>query len=124
MRNYVENRPRYAGYPFEKLFPDMLFPADSSEHSKLKASQARDLLAKMLVVDPLQRIGVDAALNHAYIHVWYVLSTIHLRISSTLKFASGALGMTSLKCKQQVQRVNNRAVAACSIIPSTNVNIP
>lgn len=49
----------------------MLFPADSSEHSKLKASQARDLLAKMLVVDPLHRIGVDAALNHAYIHVWY-----------------------------------------------------
>jgi len=71
VRNYVENRPRYAGYPFEKLFPDMLFPADSSEHSKLKASQARDLLSKMLVVDPLQRIGVDAALNHPYIHVWY-----------------------------------------------------
>lgn len=71
VRNYVENRPRYAGYPFEKLFPDMLFPADSSEHSKLKASQARDLLCKMLVVDPIQRIGVDDALNHPYIHVWY-----------------------------------------------------
>ena len=38
VRNYVENRPRYAGYPFEKLFPDVLFPPDSSEHSGLKVS--------------------------------------------------------------------------------------
>ncbi len=71
VRNYVENRPRYAGYPFDKLFPDLLFPADSSEHSKLKASQARDLLSKMLVVDPERRISVDDALNHSYINVWF-----------------------------------------------------
>jgi c-Jun N-terminal kinase len=71
VRNYVENRPRYGGYPFDKLFPDLLFPADSSEHSKLKASQARDLLSKMLVVDPLRRITVDEALNHSYINVWF-----------------------------------------------------
>jgi len=71
VRNYVENRPRYSGYSFEKLFPDLLFPADSSEHSKLKASQARDLLSRMLVVDPERRISVDDALTHAYINVWY-----------------------------------------------------
>lgn len=35
VRTYVENRPRYAGYSFDKLFPDVLFPADS-EHNKLK----------------------------------------------------------------------------------------
>uniref|UniRef100_A0A8C5BIP5 Stress-activated protein kinase JNK n=1 Tax=Gadus morhua TaxID=8049 RepID=A0A8C5BIP5_GADMO len=67
---YVENRPRYAGYSFEKLFPDVLFPADS-EHNKLKASQARDLLSKMLVIDASKRISVDEALQHAYINVWY-----------------------------------------------------
>ena len=37
VRTYVENRPRYAGYSFEKLFPDVLFPADS-DHNKLKGS--------------------------------------------------------------------------------------
>uniref|UniRef100_A0A8C6DYU5 Stress-activated protein kinase JNK n=1 Tax=Moschus moschiferus TaxID=68415 RepID=A0A8C6DYU5_MOSMO len=37
VRTYVENRPKYAGYSFEKLFPDVLFPADS-EHNKLKAT--------------------------------------------------------------------------------------
>ncbi len=39
VRTYVENRPRYAGYSFEKLFPDVLFPADS-EHNKLKGKEA------------------------------------------------------------------------------------
>lgn len=72
VRNYVENRPRYAGYSFEKLFPDVLFPGDSGEHSRLKATQARDLLSKMLVVDPDKRISVDQALEHPYINIWYL----------------------------------------------------
>ena len=32
---------------------------------------ARDLLGKMLVIDPDKRISVDDALMHAYINVWY-----------------------------------------------------
>lgn len=71
VRNYVENRPRYPGFSFDKLFPDMLFPSDSNEHNRLKASQARDLLSRMLVIDPERRISVDDALLHPYINVWY-----------------------------------------------------
>lgn len=71
VRNYVENRPRYPGYSFERLFPDVLFPSDSSEHNRLRASQARDLLSRMLVIDPERRISVDDALLHPYINVWY-----------------------------------------------------
>lgn len=41
VRNYVENRPKYAGLTFPKLFPDSLFPADS-EHNKLKGKPFRD----------------------------------------------------------------------------------
>jgi serine/threonine protein kinase len=77
VRNYVENRPRYTGYSFDRLFPDVLFPSDSSEHSRLKASQARDLLSKMLVVDPEHRISVDQALLHSYICVWYDESEVN-----------------------------------------------
>lgn len=77
VRNYVENRPRYQGYPFERLFPDVLFPSDSGEHNRLKASQARDLLSKMLVIDPENRISVDQALLHSYINVWYDESEVN-----------------------------------------------
>ncbi|CAB1352012.1 unnamed protein product, partial [Coregonus sp. 'balchen'] len=34
-------------------------------------SQARDLLCKMLIIDPAKRIQVDEALQHPYINVWY-----------------------------------------------------
>lgn len=36
VRNYVENRPRYPGYSFDRLFPDVLFPAESTDHNRLK----------------------------------------------------------------------------------------
>lgn len=35
VRNYVENRPHFPGFPFDKLFPDELFPASSSSDSRL-----------------------------------------------------------------------------------------
>ncbi len=77
VRNYVENRPRYAGYSFERLFPDVLFPAESTDTNRLRASQARDLLSKMLVIDPEKRINVDEALMHPYINVWYDESEVN-----------------------------------------------
>uniref|UniRef100_A0A671M1H4 Stress-activated protein kinase JNK n=1 Tax=Sinocyclocheilus anshuiensis TaxID=1608454 RepID=A0A671M1H4_9TELE len=86
VRNYVENRPKYAGLTFPKLFPDCLFPADS-EHNKLKASQARDLLSKMLIIDPAKRISVDEALQHPYINVWYDPTEVEA-VSTTLLILS------------------------------------
>jgi len=38
---------------------------------RVAASQARDLLSRMLVIDPERRISVDEALLHPYINVWY-----------------------------------------------------
>ena len=35
------------------------------------ASQARDLLSRMLVIDPERRTSVDEALLHPYINIWY-----------------------------------------------------
>ncbi|XP_005661501.1 mitogen-activated protein kinase 9 isoform X3 [Sus scrofa] len=70
VRNYVENRPKYPGIKFEELFPDWIFPSES-ERDKIKTSQARELLSKMLVIDPDKRISVDEALRHPYITVWY-----------------------------------------------------
>ena len=41
------------------------------------ASQARDLLSKMLVIDQEKRISVDEALMHPYINVWYDESEVN-----------------------------------------------
>ena len=76
MRNYVENRPKYSGYSLDRLFPDQLFPPDS-EQSKLTAALARDLLGRMLIIDPDKRMSVDEALNHPYINVWYEDSEVN-----------------------------------------------
>lgn len=76
VRNYIANRPRFTGFEFERLFPDILFPADCRQ-SQLTAASARDLLSKMLVIDPLNRISVNEALNHPYIRVWYDESEVN-----------------------------------------------
>ncbi|KAL5279778.1 MAPK10 family protein [Megaselia abdita] len=76
VRNYVENRPRYQGYSFDRLFPDACF-ASGNEQDRLKAAHARDLLSKMLVIDPEQRISVAQALDHPYIYVWYDVEEVN-----------------------------------------------
>ena len=43
----------------------------------MAASQARDLLSKMLVIDPEKRINVDEALMHPYINVWFDESEVN-----------------------------------------------
>ncbi|VDL65717.1 unnamed protein product [Nippostrongylus brasiliensis] len=76
VRNYVENRPKYPPVPFETLFADNMFPP-GADNARLTAAKARDLLARMLVIDPEQRISVDDALAHEYVNVWFDASEVH-----------------------------------------------
>ena len=50
---------------------------DESLFLPLTASQARDLLSRMLVIDQEDRINVDEALMHPYINVWYDESEVN-----------------------------------------------
>ncbi|XP_048590112.1 stress-activated protein kinase JNK isoform X2 [Nematostella vectensis] len=77
VRMYCTRRPKQPGFSFEALFPDDLFPPEN----KLKASQCRDLLSKMLVIDPAKRISVMEALHHPYVHVWYDANEVECPVS-------------------------------------------
>lgn len=54
-------------------------------HNWFPASQARDLLSKMLVIDASKRISVDEALQHPYINVWYDPTEVEA-VSTCLRF--------------------------------------
>lgn len=71
VRDFVRSRPRRQSIPFEQLFKDEYFPDDSAQYEQLNSRNARDLLSKMLVIDPRYRMSVDEALNHPYIKLWY-----------------------------------------------------
>ena len=69
---------------------------------KILASQARDLLSKMLVIDPEKRISVDSALNHPYINVWYEdseVNAVSMTVHSFRTLASQHPGCHKLQVK-------------------------
>ena len=65
----VRTRPYYRGINFNRLFPDGCFPIENNG-SRQRASQARDLLQKMLELDPEKRTTIDDALRHPYANIW------------------------------------------------------
>lgn len=57
----------------------------------ISAAQCRDLLSKMLVIDPAKRISVVDAMHHSYVHVWYDASEVEcVSISNNLEVYWGA----------------------------------
>ena len=48
-----------------------------SAHVLTPARHARDLLSKMLQIDPKNRITVDAALSHPYVSIWFDASEVN-----------------------------------------------
>lgn len=71
VRYYVTSTPTSPGIPFDRLFSDDYFPQNSEEHYQLTSTNARDLVSRMLKIDPRERITVDQALEHPYLNLWY-----------------------------------------------------
>ncbi|EPY87692.1 mitogen-activated protein kinase 9 [Camelus ferus] len=83
---------------------------------KENASQARDLLSKMLVIDPDKRISVDEALRHPYITVWYdpaeaeaVMTCDHSSTFSEHPFVYPGLGPSYVILSRHPARPEKRA---------------
>ncbi|XP_058818291.1 stress-activated protein kinase JNK-like [Topomyia yanbarensis] len=71
-RRYIETLPVYPKPQFDQLFPDSAFLAvEGSGTAGLNNHNARDMLQRMLAIDPLERISVQDALAHPYVNVWF-----------------------------------------------------
>ncbi|VDM58954.1 unnamed protein product [Angiostrongylus costaricensis] len=69
---YVRSLPRQTGIPIVEIAPDANFLKDTENvRSHLTAEYARDLLSKMLVIDPDYRFSVEESLNHPYVKLWF-----------------------------------------------------
>lgn len=55
----------------EQLIPNSSFPNEIPEDPRLSPENARDLLSKMLCINPEERITIDQALMHDYVVAWF-----------------------------------------------------
>uniref|UniRef100_A0A915PZY0 Protein kinase domain-containing protein n=1 Tax=Setaria digitata TaxID=48799 RepID=A0A915PZY0_9BILA len=69
-RNFVRSKGYSKAMPFEEIFPDECFVGSYSKAPQLSA-MARDLLCKMLQIDPEKRISIDEAVRHPYVSLWF-----------------------------------------------------
>uniref|UniRef100_A0AC35GCN0 Protein kinase domain-containing protein n=1 Tax=Panagrolaimus sp. PS1159 TaxID=55785 RepID=A0AC35GCN0_9BILA len=61
---FVRSLPIFPSKAWENLFPDSLFCLHQTN------SNARDLISRMLVIDPNYRISIQNALQHPYVRLW------------------------------------------------------
>uniref|UniRef100_A0A914CZX0 Uncharacterized protein n=1 Tax=Acrobeloides nanus TaxID=290746 RepID=A0A914CZX0_9BILA len=67
-RAYVMSQPVYKAKPWVELFPDNVFPPRGTYERPITTPRAgRDLLSKMLVIDPHYRISINQALEHEFV---------------------------------------------------------
>ena len=64
----------------------------------LSVNQGRDLLCKMLQIDPAKRITVDGALKHPYVNIWFDPSGVNAVSHLTTNTVQCGLSIESYIC--------------------------
>ncbi|CAJ0571443.1 unnamed protein product, partial [Mesorhabditis spiculigera] len=80
---FVRSQPKQTAKSLEELIPDSCLPNESEDPAHyLTARYARDLISRMLAIDPEQRISVEEALRHPYVAGWLKQHDINLPITT------------------------------------------
>lgn len=95
-REHVLGMTVEQGFPFEMLFPDENFPRDP-----VRTRQARDLLSRMLVIDPVNRISIEEAFQHPYIRIWFDENEVS-RVQGGANPLNDEQMLTLQECKERI----------------------
>ncbi|CAK5074963.1 unnamed protein product [Meloidogyne enterolobii] len=78
VRNYILKLPYVATRDWKEIFPDSIFPKNIND--RLNAENARDLISRMLVLNPLQRFNIFFIRNN------FDIKILRITVSDALKF--------------------------------------
>lgn len=70
VKTYIKSKPKVHRPTWEELVPDHMFPSGLPTDSQ-RTREARDLLSRMLEIDPVKRLTIDECLHHPYVKCWY-----------------------------------------------------
>ncbi|KAL5267981.1 hypothetical protein ACHWQZ_G004881 [Mnemiopsis leidyi] len=70
VKTYIRSKPRVHRPTWEELVPDHLFPSGGPNDAQ-RTREGRDLMSRMLEIDPLKRLTIDQCLQHPYVRCWY-----------------------------------------------------
>lgn len=111
VRNYVENRPRYPGYSFERLFPDVLFPSESSDHNRLKGepqgSSSEVPPAAPYLGDQSSTNGNQTHSWIQYTHYYYIKGEVEIRRIRECAF-DGLPSAVPLTCLTKILNISSK----------------
>lgn len=101
VRNYIRSRPKIKRPTWEELVPDHYFPQGQRDDAR-RTREGRDLMSKMLEIDPDNRLTIDECLQHEYVRCWYRAEEASVNCPETYNHGIDEVELTSDQWKELI----------------------